>query len=192
MHSVCLGLLYLQRCGRAHWRCLSGCSGRTHPSDTSGSAAAGSQELEALLSSEDVNEILRGRVYTSSLYTFHFTKINTRIYSVYGSIYWSKSLTVHASNASVFSHVMLTRALHWSVGNRRFADLWSVLRFAFYNSKIFTELRSVCRKWDYGSSLNGSPTDKWRRKRINKLNQSFLEMIYYDSNKEDICRVWLN
>lgn len=73
MHSVCLGLLYLQRCGRAHWRYLSGCSGRTHPSDTSGSAAAGSQELEALLSSEDVYEILWGRVYTSSLHISHFT-----------------------------------------------------------------------------------------------------------------------
>lgn len=94
MHSVSLGLLYLQRCGRAHWRCLSGCSGRTHPSDTSGSAAAGSQELEALLSSEDVNEILRGRVYTISLHISNFTTTtkNTRIYSVYGSIYWSRSL----------------------------------------------------------------------------------------------------
>lgn len=140
MHLECLRVIYQQRCGWAHWRCLSGCSGSTHPSDTSGSAAAGSQELEALLSSEDFKEILRGRVYIS-VYTSHFTKKNkkknTMIYYVYGSIYWSRSLTVHrASNASVFSHVMLTRALHWSVGNRSFADLRSVLRFAVYNSKI--------------------------------------------------------
>jgi len=86
MHSGCLGLLYLQRCGRSHWRCLSGCSGRTHPSDTSGSAAADSQELEALLSSEDLNKVLRERVYTSSLYIYHFTK-NKQGYTAFMALF---------------------------------------------------------------------------------------------------------
>lgn len=72
MPLECFRVIYQQKCGRAHWRCLSGCSGSTHPSDTSGSAAAGSQELEALLSSERFKKILRGCVYIS-VYISHFT-----------------------------------------------------------------------------------------------------------------------
>ncbi len=51
-------------CGRAHWRCLSGCSDSIHPSDSSGSAAAGSPELEALLC----------LVYLLAIHLSYFTK----------------------------------------------------------------------------------------------------------------------
>lgn len=86
-------MIYQQRCGRAHWRCLSGCSGSTHPSDTSGSAAAGSQELEALLSSEHFKEVLRGCVYIS-VYISHFTNKKTRWSTTFMVLFTGHSLCI--------------------------------------------------------------------------------------------------